>query len=479
MLWDVLQQRDWNHSRKAPGVSLQQMDDERDSFGWLGIDYYKMWNECNLKRLLILFNFKLIIVWLCAAFSPSTGLLRSSRILSMSPLQESLRPTTSWQDHPRVWASRLLLPASNAPAPRLLVVSALDPWLSPSFRPWELLFKSCEATEMAASWLSLPALLTVSSVSCECFGYDEESLSHERSNKAPNPISCNVNEIGCMQGVIDYINKYAFCQVAIYGKAYIPAARDTWTILKDRGIVQIINDNLIGNVWAMGAIMSGVFSGLASYLYLRFSNPPFNSNGEFTYVIVVMAFVMGLQMLFTVGTVIDSGVATTFVCLAEDPAALARTKPGKKKRAWWLLLFCRCCLLRIDRKKKREQLQLSKGWLIFHFFHHSPALFLYSITIDLFFIIDVSRICCHIRVVWAHPCDMACRCSGKITKKPRDEKSKMKWRRGERKGLTISPMTYKQTNKTDTRHERNCSPKPFFIPFLCFIITIMIIQGVN
>lgn len=121
---------------------------------------------------------------------------------------------------------------------------------------------------------------------------------------------------------------YAFCQVAIYGKAYIPAARDTWTILKDRGIVQIINDNLIGNVWAMGAIMAGVLSGLASYFYLRFANPSFNSNGDFTYVIVVMAFVLGMQMLFTVGTVIDSGVATTFVCLAEDPAALARTKPG-------------------------------------------------------------------------------------------------------------------------------------------------------
>ncbi|KAG0293237.1 putative choline transporter, neither null mutation nor overexpression affects choline transport [Linnemannia gamsii] len=143
--------------------------------------------------------------------------------------------------------------------------------------------------------------------------------------------------LSCMQGVIEYVNKYAFCQVAIYGKAYIPAARDTWTILKDRGIVQIINDNLIGNVWAMGAIMSGCFSGLASYLYLRFENPPFNSNGEFTYVIVVMAFVMGMQMLFTVGTVIDSGVATTFVCLAEDPAALARTKPElfERIRATW------------------------------------------------------------------------------------------------------------------------------------------------
>ncbi|KAF9127768.1 putative choline transporter, neither null mutation nor overexpression affects choline transport [Mortierella sp. 14UC] len=151
-------------------------------------------------------------------------------------------------------------------------------------------------------------------------------------------IACLIDCIlSCLQGIIEYVNKYAFCQVAIYGKAYIPAARDTWTILKDRGIVQIINDNLIGNVWAMGAIMSGVLSGLASYLYMRFANPAFNANGNFTYVIVVMAFVLGMQMLFTVGTVIDSGVATTFVCLAEDPAALARTKPElfERIRATW------------------------------------------------------------------------------------------------------------------------------------------------
>ncbi|KAF9103345.1 putative choline transporter, neither null mutation nor overexpression affects choline transport [Mortierella sp. GBA35] len=143
--------------------------------------------------------------------------------------------------------------------------------------------------------------------------------------------------LACMQGVIEYVNKYAFCQVAIYGKAYIPAARDTWKILKDRGIVQIINDNLIGNVWVMGAIMAGILSSLASYLYLRFADPAFNRDGEFTYVILVMAFVMGLQMLFTVGTVIDSGVATTFVCLAEDPAALARTNPElfERIRATW------------------------------------------------------------------------------------------------------------------------------------------------
>ncbi|KAI1297784.1 putative choline transporter, neither null mutation nor overexpression affects choline transport [Mortierella claussenii] len=133
--------------------------------------------------------------------------------------------------------------------------------------------------------------------------------------------------LACIQGIAEYINKYAFAQVAIYGKPYLQAAKDTWTILQDRGVEQIINDNLIGNVWGMAGILGGVLSGLASYLYMHFVNPDFNSNGQFTVVIVIMAFVMGLQIVFTVGTVIDSGVATTFVCLAEDPAALARTNP--------------------------------------------------------------------------------------------------------------------------------------------------------
>jgi hypothetical protein len=34
--------------------------------------------------------------------------------------------------------------------------------------------------------------------------------------------------------------------LALYGKAYIPAAKDTWRLMKDRGIDALINDSLIG-----------------------------------------------------------------------------------------------------------------------------------------------------------------------------------------------------------------------------------------
>ncbi|KAG0092994.1 putative choline transporter, neither null mutation nor overexpression affects choline transport [Podila epicladia] len=134
--------------------------------------------------------------------------------------------------------------------------------------------------------------------------------------------------LACLQGIAEFINKYAFCEVAIYGKAFIPAAKDTWRIIQDRGIEMIINDNLIGTVWSMGALLGSVLTGAACYVYLRFGDPAyFAANTEFVWVLVVLAFLLSIQMIFTVGTVIDSGVATTFVALAEDPAALARTKP--------------------------------------------------------------------------------------------------------------------------------------------------------
>ncbi|KAF9413483.1 putative choline transporter, neither null mutation nor overexpression affects choline transport [Podila epigama] len=134
--------------------------------------------------------------------------------------------------------------------------------------------------------------------------------------------------LACIQGIAEFINKYAFCEVAIYGKPFIPAAKDTWRIIQDRGIDMIINDNLIGTVWSMGALLGSIVTGAVCYVYLRFGDPTYyNSNTEFTWVLVVLAFLLSIQMIFTVGTVIDSGVATTFVALAEDPAALARTKP--------------------------------------------------------------------------------------------------------------------------------------------------------
>jgi hypothetical protein len=55
-----------------------------------------------------------------------------------------------------------------------------------------------------------------------------------------------------MEALLEYFNHYAFTQVAIYGKDFCTAAKDTWNLVKQRGMDAVINDNLIGNVLSSG-----------------------------------------------------------------------------------------------------------------------------------------------------------------------------------------------------------------------------------
>eukprot|EP00842_Homolaphlyctis_polyrhiza_P005899 jgi/Hompol1/630/HPOL_001264-RA len=132
--------------------------------------------------------------------------------------------------------------------------------------------------------------------------------------------------LACISDIMEYFNKYAFTQVAIYGKDYCTAARDTWELCKSRGIDAIINDDLVGNVLSLGSFCVGLITCLVGFLYVYISPNIPHTVGNYV-VVCIVAFVIGIAEFSIMAGVIDSGIATTFVCLAEDPAALARTKP--------------------------------------------------------------------------------------------------------------------------------------------------------
>lgn len=137
--------------------------------------------------------------------------------------------------------------------------------------------------------------------------------------------------LGCFIALLDWLvrffNRYAFCHIALYGKAYIPAAKDTWAMMKDRGIDALINDCLIGPVLSMGSMFVAYVCALLAYLYLEFTRPSYNSSGTFTAVIMAYAFVIGLQICQIFLTPIGSGVDTIFVAMAWNPEILMRDHP--------------------------------------------------------------------------------------------------------------------------------------------------------
>ncbi|CAJ2508866.1 Uu.00g138920.m01.CDS01 [Anthostomella pinea] len=137
--------------------------------------------------------------------------------------------------------------------------------------------------------------------------------------------------LGCIIGLIDwavqFLNRYAFSYIALYGYSYVRAAKDTWKMIKQRGIDALINECLIGPVLSFGSTFVGYACALLAYLYLSFTHPAYNSDGSYTPVVVAFAFLIGLQICNVVTVPISSGIDTIFVAMAYQPEVLMREHP--------------------------------------------------------------------------------------------------------------------------------------------------------
>ncbi|KAI1305050.1 duf580 domain-containing protein [Xylaria venustula] len=137
--------------------------------------------------------------------------------------------------------------------------------------------------------------------------------------------------LGCLISILDwavqFLNRYAFSYIALYGKPYIAAAKDTWSMIKQRGIDALINECLLGPVFTMGGTFVGYACALLAHLYLEFTNPAYNSNGAYTPVVDAFAFLIGLQICNIFTTPLSSGIDTIFVAAAWEPAKLMQNHP--------------------------------------------------------------------------------------------------------------------------------------------------------
>ncbi|KAF5103732.1 hypothetical protein D0Z03_000068 [Geotrichum reessii] len=133
--------------------------------------------------------------------------------------------------------------------------------------------------------------------------------------------------LSLIQWLITYFNHYAYTVVALYGKAYIPAAKDTWTIIRARGIDALINDCLIDKVLSLGVLLISYVAALFSYLYLRYTNPPYNRGGGYYPIVIGFTMVIALQIGNIVTVAIRAGTATFFVALARDPDVFRMSYP--------------------------------------------------------------------------------------------------------------------------------------------------------
>ena len=113
--------------------------------------------------------------------------------------------------------------------------------------------------------------------------------------------------------------------MAIYGKDYCTAAKDTWTLLKQRGLDVIINEILIDKVLFLGTMFVGILGFVIPLIIYTIAGE--GGNGPWMWLWAIVCCFLGAFIFQNVGTVVNAGIATTFVCLAEDPEALRHSNP--------------------------------------------------------------------------------------------------------------------------------------------------------
>eukprot|EP01061_Rhynchopus_euleeides_P038950 TRINITY_DN667_c0_g1_i2.p1 TRINITY_DN667_c0_g1~~TRINITY_DN667_c0_g1_i2.p1 ORF type:complete len:589 (+),score=233.03 TRINITY_DN667_c0_g1_i2:509-2275(+) len=109
--------------------------------------------------------------------------------------------------------------------------------------------------------------------------------------------------LNCIEDLMRYFNDYAFVQVAMYGKPYITAAKDTWELIKTGTAWDaIINDSLVNWVHVASLIEGGAVVGVVMY---------FASGKSITWLVV--GILVSMFLLNTMLRLIQSGVMTVFI----------------------------------------------------------------------------------------------------------------------------------------------------------------------
>ena len=141
--------------------------------------------------------------------------------------------------------------------------------------------------------------------------------------------------LSCIEYVMVYFNKYAYAHCAIYGSGFIHAAKATWNLFMNRGLMAIINDDLTGAAITCGALVAGVACGGVGWgiTYAFYGNDKdihWDDDWQrygFLACAAVFCGIVGLIVTEIVLQPMPSAVQALFVCWAEEPEVLAENRP--------------------------------------------------------------------------------------------------------------------------------------------------------
>lgn len=163
---------------------------------------------------------------------------------------------------------------------------------------------------------------------------------YARDQEDCNMLVCVIDCIlGCLEAIIEYMNKWAYVYVGLYGYSYLEAGKNVITLFQNKGWTTIITDDLVDNVLFMVSVAIGLASGLVGLIIAEIEKASFQALGYENPGMV--GFIIGLVVGFMLGSilmsVVGSAVNTVIVCFAEAPNEFAVNHPvlsTEMRTAW-------------------------------------------------------------------------------------------------------------------------------------------------
>jgi len=124
-----------------------------------------------------------------------------------------------------------------------------------------------------------------------------------------NAIQCI---LGCIQGIVQYINKFAYIHVAMHGHSFCTAARECFELISRNFFSAVIMDTITGFVLVVGKLL---FTALATIITIAIADA---NDHRLSYVSLGLTAVMSFSVLHIISHVIGVSVDTVFVCYLED-----------------------------------------------------------------------------------------------------------------------------------------------------------------
>nr|POE67731.1 ctl-like protein [Quercus suber] len=121
-----------------------------------------------------------------------------------------------------------------------------------------------------------------------------------------------------VETLVRFFNKYAYVQIAVYGKSFNHSARDAWELFQSTGVEALVAYDCSGAVLLMGTLMGGLVTGTCTGVWTWFESRDRVSMVGST------AMLMGMVLVGLAMVVVESAVTSIYICYAEDPLLIHR-----------------------------------------------------------------------------------------------------------------------------------------------------------